>query len=141
MKNTYKVNNWKYPLLFLGVTALITGFVELLAVRGIPISNPASGWLSFIALLPIALSFISTSAPEFLSQKVRSRLKWLFAQPGINQYYHLFVIGGVTIFAAYVLKSVSSWRLFASFDLAVNTVGCCTILVAGYLLLRILRNN
>lgn len=144
MKNTYQVNNWKYPLLFLGLSVAITAIIELLAIRGLPISNPLSDWLkivSLIGLLPLVISLVSTSIVELLPQKVRTRLKWLLTQPGINQFYSLLVVEVIAIFTTYGFKSISTLRLFASLDLAVNIVGCGTILVASYLLLCILRNN
>jgi hypothetical protein len=144
MKNTYRVNTWKYPLLFLGLSIFITAIIELLAIRGLPISNPLSDWLkivSLIGLLPLVISLVSTSIVELLPQTVRTRLKWLLAQPGINQFYSLLVVEVIVIFITYGLKSANTLRLFASLDLAVNMVGCGTILAAGYLLLRILRNN
>ena len=143
MKDTYNVNTWKYPLIFVGFVAALT--ILLLVLEGwfnLTISPALSDFFKLLGLLPILFSVLSTVIPGFLSAKVKNRISWLVSQPGMNQLYFLLAFEVFVIIATTILKIIfSSVAVLAYLDLSANFFACFTIITAYILLLRILRNN
>jgi hypothetical protein len=137
-------SNLKYPFIYIIVSITFIALLITLAHYDIfKFSSTIPDPLKAIVLLPILISLISTNLPDFMSKKIKTRLKWIHTRPGINQLYYFIFFQALTLVTVIILKLIMTqipYWLVAT-DIITNLLALITIAIYITLMLRVLKNN